>query len=142
MKKRKTANRLTQTSRRGGAAIELALTAPFLLMLILGMVELARALMVQQVLTNASRVGARAAVLDTATVNSVELAVEDYLRDYAINSANIEVSPNPPTSAIPGDPVSVTIAVEYTDVAWLPLPEYMGDATQTATAVMRRESTQ
>ena len=53
--------------RRGAAAVEFAVVAPIFLLLVFGMIEYGRMVMVQQVLTNASREGARCAVLDGAT---------------------------------------------------------------------------
>ena len=40
-------------------------------MLVFGMIEFGRAIMVEQILTNAAREGARVAVLDSATPGSV-----------------------------------------------------------------------
>ena len=44
-------------SRRGVATVEFAIVAPLFFLLVLGCIEFGRALMVQQMLTNASRVG-------------------------------------------------------------------------------------
>jgi Flp pilus assembly protein TadG len=54
-------------TRSGVAAVEFALVVPIFLLLVFGIIEFGRALMVQQVLVNASREGARQAVLDGAT---------------------------------------------------------------------------
>ena len=54
-------------SRWGVAATEFAIVAPVFLLLVIGILELGRALMVQQVLINASRVGARQAITLGAT---------------------------------------------------------------------------
>ena len=47
-------------------------------MMVVGFIEFGRALMVQQVLINASRVGARQAITTGATQTEVTSAVEDY----------------------------------------------------------------
>ena len=47
----------------GVAAVEFAIVAPIFFMLVIGIIEVGRAIMVQQVLINASRVGARRAVM-------------------------------------------------------------------------------
>ena len=46
--------------RRGAAAAEFAIVAPVFFLMVIGFIEFGRALMVQQVLINASRVGAQA----------------------------------------------------------------------------------
>ena len=59
--------RMTRGKRFGAAAVEFAIVAPLFFLLVFGMVEFGRMVMIQQVLTNGSREGARKAVLDGAT---------------------------------------------------------------------------
>jgi Flp pilus assembly protein TadG len=104
------------------------------------MIEYGRMVMVQQMLTNASREGARRAVLDGSTTTDVESVVNSYLASGNIDEPTVAVSPSPPSSAGFGDPVTVTVSVPYADVSWLPTPMFLGNTTMTATSVMRRES--
>ena len=57
---------LHRRKRRGAAVVEFAIVAPLFFLLIFGMIEYGRMVMVQQVITNASREGARRAVAKTA----------------------------------------------------------------------------
>ena len=57
-----------RTDRKGTAAVEFALVAPLLCVMILGMLEIGRALQVQQALTNAVREGCRGYCDNTTTV--------------------------------------------------------------------------
>lgn len=118
------------------------MVAPLFFLLVFGMIEYGRMVMVQQILTNASREGARRAVLDGATTSNVTDTVTSYLTSGSITGATITVSPNPPSSAAYGDPVTVTVSVPFNQVSWLPSPMFLGGKTLTATTVMRRESTQ
>ncbi len=106
------------------------------------MIEYGRMVMVQQVITNASREGARQGVLDGATTAQITTLVNDYLTAGQISSASatVTVAPNPPTDAEFGDPVTVTVAIPFDQVSWLPSPMYLGGKTLSATTVMRRES--
>jgi len=131
--------------------VEFAIVAPIFFLMILGMLELGRAVMVQQIITNASREGARVAVLDGAQrVGSpadpgVIDSVERYLTNANINpdSASILINPDPPGDAGYGDPVTVTIDIPFSAVTWLPMPRYLvGGKTLSATTVMRRETVQ
>jgi Flp pilus assembly protein TadG len=54
------------TNRRGGAAIEAALLLPLMVLLIFGMIEFSLLLYNRQVITNASREGARAGIVQAA----------------------------------------------------------------------------
>jgi len=133
--------RLFRRKRLAAAAVEFAVVAPVFLLLVFGMIEYGRMVMVYQILTNASREGARAAVLDGATTSSVTTSVNGYLTDAFISGATVTVSPNPPSGAQYGDPVTVTVSIPFTQVSWLPSPMYLGSRTLTSATAMRRETT-
>jgi len=122
--------------------VEFAIVAPVFFLLVLGMVEYGRMVMVQQVITNASREGARQAVLDGATSVEVSALVNSYLASGSISGATVTVAPDPPTGAEFGDPVTVAVSIPFSQVSWLPSPMYLGGKTLTASTVMRRESVQ
>jgi Flp pilus assembly protein TadG len=134
--------RICRKYRRGTAAVEFALVAPLLFLLILGMIEFGRVLMVQQLITNASREGARRGVLDGATTGEITTAVQGYLTGASVAGATVTVNPNPPSSAGFGEPVTVTVSVPFNQVSWLPSPMFLGGETLSAQSVMRRESAQ
>jgi Flp pilus assembly protein TadG len=129
-------------NRHGAAAVEFALVAPLFFLLIFGMIEYGRMVMVQQILTNAAREGARVGVLDGSTETKVTAAVNNYLTAAGIKNATTTVSPNPPSSAAATSPVTVTVSVGFNDVSWLPSPLYLGGKTMSFNAVMRRETMQ
>ncbi len=128
--------------RRGAAVVEFAVVAPIFFLLVFGMIEYGRMVMVQQVITNASREGARSAVLDGTTTQEVSDVVNAYLSSGSITGATITVDPNPPEDAGYGEPVTVTVSIPFDQVSWLPTPMFLGGKTLTATTVMRRESVQ
>ena len=134
--------RIFRRNRRAAAAVEFALVAPLFFLFVFAMIEYGRMVMVQQVITNASREGARKAVLDGATTASVTTTVNDYLAAGSITGATVTVAPNPPTNAEFGDPVTVTVSIGFNQVSWLPSPMYLGGRTMIATTVMRRESSE
>jgi Flp pilus assembly protein TadG len=135
-------SRLCRRNRRGAAAVEFAVVAPLFFLMVLGMIEFGRLIMVQQVITNASREGARMAVLDGATTAGVRTTVQNYLQGASVRGAEVTVSPDPPTSAGFGDPVTVTVSVNFNQVSWLPSPMFLGGHTLVATTAMRRETVQ
>ncbi|MEZ6062498.1 MAG: TadE/TadG family type IV pilus assembly protein [Planctomycetaceae bacterium] len=57
--------------RRGAAMVEMAVCFPVFMLMLLGIIEFGRALMVSQLLTSAARQGCREAIIDGATNNSV-----------------------------------------------------------------------
>lgn len=137
--------RTCRRKRRGAALVEFAIVAPLFFLIVFGIIEFGRAIMVQQVLTNASREGARLAVLDstTPTASEVTSKVTDYLARAGISGAIVTINPTEPTSAKYGEPVTVTVKIPFGSVSWLPSPMFLGKTTQlTATSVMRRETVQ
>jgi len=116
-------------------------------LVVLGMIEIGRAVMVEQVLTNASREGARAAVLDGATVSAVQDKVVTYMKNGGIPAATtdmVSVTPDPALATTTnGTPVTVKIQIQFSKVSWLPTPMFIaGSKNLTATSVMRREAVQ
>jgi Flp pilus assembly protein TadG len=109
-------------------------------LLVFGMIEYGRMVMVQQVITNASREGARRAVLDGATSTEVTTAVSTYLTNASVSGGSCTINPSNPASAAAGAPVTVTVSVPFSSVSWLPAPMYLGGKTLSAATTMRRES--
>ncbi len=128
-----------RNKRTGAAAVEFAIVLPVFVLLVFGMIEYGRMVMVQQVITNASREGARQAVLDGATSAAVQTAVTSYLTGASVSGSSTTVSPNP-SGAAAGVPITVTVSIPFTAVSWLPSPMYLGGKTLSATTTMRRES--
>lgn len=125
--------------RRGAALVEFAVVAPVLFLLILGMIEFGRMVMVQQILTNASREGARRAILEDATAPEVESSVSDYLTSTSVSGATVTVTPGTLAPLGFGDPVRVTVSVPFSQVSWVPVPWFLGGVTLTGQSVMRAE---
>ena len=126
------------TKRRGVAAVEFAIVAPVFFLLIIGIVEIGRAMMVQQVLINASRVGARRAITLSSTEQAVVDAVTEYAAGVGVEGVAILVSPNPAT-AVAGTAITVDVEIDYSEVSWLPAPWFMGGKQLAASSVMRKE---
>ncbi len=73
-------------SEKGAALLEAAITVPIILLISVGIFEFGRAYQTWQVLTNASREGARLAVIEGSTDADVRKRVGDYLRDGGLNA--------------------------------------------------------
>ncbi|MEX2119110.1 MAG: TadE/TadG family type IV pilus assembly protein [Pirellulales bacterium] len=132
--------RLCRRYRRGAAAVEFAVVVPVFFLFVFGSLEFGRLLMVQAVITNAAREGARKGVLDGSTTEGVTAAVNDYLTQSSVSGATVTVTPSPPSSAGYGEPVTVSVTIPFDQVSWLPSPMFLGGRTMAASTVMRRES--
>ena len=82
---------------------EFAVVAPFIVVMLMGMLEFGRVLMVQQALTSAAREAAREATLPSATDNSVANVAEQFVSHLPTGAMNVEIS-------FPTDIVNPTLA--------------------------------
>lgn len=130
------------TAPRGIAAVEFAIVAPLFLILMLGVIEYGRMLVVQQVVTEAAREGVRAAVCSGARTSDATTAAFDRLAASSITGATVTVNPSPPGGAANGQPVSVTVEVPFAAVSWLHSSAALDATTLTATCTMRSEAQQ
>lgn len=136
--------RFCRKGRRGAAAIEFAVLASVVFLLVFGMNELGRMIMVQQTATNAAREGARLAVLDGATTGGSEggaTRVAEHLQEAGIERASITIAADPSDSAGWGGAVTVAVRIPFNQDTWLPTPMFVGgDMELSSGATMRRET--
>jgi Flp pilus assembly protein TadG len=133
--------RLCRRDRRGAAAVEFAIVAPVFFAFLLGMIEIGRGVMVQQIITAASREGARLAVLEGATSSSVTTSVTNYLTVASVSAADTSVtySPSLPLASGYNGPVTVTVSLPFNQVSWSPSPIFLKGSTLTASTTMQSE---
>ena len=124
--------------RRGVAATEFAIVAPVFFLMVIGFIEFGRAMMVQEVLINASRVGARMASTTSSTSTAVQSAVTNYATSVAVPNVVVTVTPDPAT-AVAGTPITVTASVPFDKVSWMHTPWFLGGTTLHANSQMRKE---
>ncbi len=128
------------SNRVGAAVIEFAIVGPLMVMLTMGMMEVGRAVMVKQVMINASREGARMAILPSANSQEVIAQVTSQLSASSINGTTVTINPPSLTNAPAGTAVTVSISVNASQVSWIPNPAFTLNQTISAATTMRRES--
>lgn len=124
--------------RRAAATVEFAVVTPLLFLLVFGMIEFGRMLMVQQILVNSAREGARQAVLAGATDAQAQAAVDAYLRNAGITTQTRTVAPST-DAAQSGTAITVTVTLPCQDVSWLPALRFLSTTKLSASVVMRKE---
>ena len=125
-------------ARKGAVAVELAICAPFVFLMVVGLLELSRMAQVQQILSNAAREGARLSaqgLIINSTGSSTQInlnsgtpsvtsIVKDTIARAGLPSTNVTVqfaaltgSPiTHPYQAVKGQIFKVTVTIPYTDV--------------------------
>jgi Flp pilus assembly protein TadG len=125
-------------TRRGSAAVEFAILAPFLFTVLIGIWELGRIIEVHQLLANAAREGGRQASTGNYDPTQIETFARRYLKraglpDAAADTATVTVtnltSGLPPATADQLDHFRVTVSLRYADVRWTPLALLTNDET-------------
>ena len=108
----------TRTRRDGASAVEFAMIAPMLLLLIFGMVECSRFMMALHATTGAARVAARAATVRHASEEDIASAAIDYLKASSFKTDSVEVFIEESESSVSGMiGVSCTVTIPFSDVS-------------------------
>ena len=133
--------------------VEMALVLPLFLMLVLGIIEFGRAMMIANLVTNAAREGARMAVLDGSTNTEVNNAIETFLQSAigtGVTTTDIDVTitvtaaagnPDPANNianATSRDLITVKVQLPFNKVALIP-GNYLAGRQLVAQSAMRHE---
>lgn len=132
--------------RSGAAATEFAIILPVFALMLLGMIEFGRGIMVGQIVTNAAREGARQAIIDGSTNADVQTAVISNLDaqlgiDSASGGATVAITVEgggDVSSAETRDLCTVTVSVPYEATKYTSL-SFLAGSSFTGSASMRHE---
>lgn len=113
----------------GQSLVELAIVLPILLALLVGIFEMGRAWNVYQVLTNAAREGARAAVIPTSSASTVQTTIDGYLADAGLDPADGTVTITGQGSGV-GTPTTVQISFPYEFAFLGPVVSLLGEGSE------------
>ena len=124
--------------------------------MMLGAIDVGQFVNVNQVVSNASREGARVACkFDTTNSATVTAAVENYLAAFypgqssgaisaattvsVTNDAGTPVAGGDITTIAEGDPVRVVVSFQFDTVRWMQGMTYLTGQNVTTTTIMRRQ---
>jgi Flp pilus assembly protein TadG len=136
---------------RGAALLEAAITIPLILLISVGIFEFGRAFQTWQILTNASREGARMAVITGTTDDQVTTAVRNYLEGGGLplaQSASVKVQIQRDVTFGSSNASRVTISYPFNFMVLNPIVKLVTPSSTTgagplsmgATALMRNEN--
>ena len=125
--------------RNGGqAVVEFAFILPILLMLVMGILDFARAYNVNQVVTNASREGARVSILSASTGANVTTTVNTYIASANLPGC-VTAGGNWGGGGVSGGSTTVTVSCNFTALTGTLIPGWAGTFPISQTTTMRHE---
>jgi Flp pilus assembly protein TadG len=138
-------------ARRGAAMVEMALVMPLFFMVVLGIMEFGRAMMVSNLVTNAAREGARMAVIDGSSNSDVTNSINTFLNQSTGVSA-ADVTTTITVTAAAGNPspgnevgnarmrdlITVKVQVPFNSVMLIP-GKYLAGKQLVGQSAMRHE---
>jgi Flp pilus assembly protein TadG len=117
----------SRMARRGATVVEFAVVAPVFFVMVLGLIEIGRACMVTDLLTEAARRACRAGVIEGTSSSAIQSAASNYLTSVGVSSESVNVYVNDTpvgstnVSAMPAyTEITVVVTVPVSSVAWVP----------------------
>jgi Flp pilus assembly protein TadG len=123
-------------TRAGTTAVELALVAPVLFLIMFAAIEFARVSSIRHTAANAAYEGARTGILPGASAQAVMTSAEEVLSAVHVQEADIDVEPDEITEETPDVTVQVTIPLNKN--CWLP-PVFFVDKEVQVSCKLQRE---
>jgi Flp pilus assembly protein TadG len=114
----------------GAAAVEFALVLPLLILILFGIIEFGFVLYDQEVITNASREGARFGIVigsPRPSLSQIQGVVNTYLTNAGLNAGNATVSVSGAQGAS-GTDLTVSVTYPYTFIV---LPNFAASLSDT-----------
>ena len=119
----------------------MAIVVPVFLLLIFGMVEFGRAVMMKQAVTDAARIACRKASLATTqSVDSAKTAAMSVIKTASTDTSGfvVDVQPSDLSGVERGDNISTSVTVRYSQISWL-VPDFLGRVELRGESTMTRE---
>ncbi len=116
----------TAIKRRGAAVVEVAVVSPIIIIIFLGTLEMGRALHVKYTLQEAARASCRIAVLEGSTQQDLDQIANGSLQPAKIGKYTMTVTPTDFQAAEEGDPITVSISANFSEVSWF-APDFLND---------------
>jgi Flp pilus assembly protein TadG len=128
--------------RRGGAVLEVAFVFPLVFFIFLGILEIARGLMVVHLLNNAAQVGCRSGIIEGQSTATIKSAVMSQLTAVGVSGESVTIQVNDgstdASTAQAGDEITVIVQVPVSAISWVPVAKFLTNSLK-GQYTMRRE---
>lgn len=120
-----------RNSSRGQSLLEFALILPVLMLVVMGTLDLGRAVYIRTTISNAAREGAHTAIISSNTNRNIMDAIESRSGGLGIQDSQISINPTNQASRTKG--TTVTIGINYPLTPMTPMLAQMLGSSQTLT---------
>jgi Flp pilus assembly protein TadG len=128
--------------RPAATSTEFAIVGLAFFVIVPGIFEVGRLIMVKHLLTNAARQGCRAGVLQGVSSTTITNVTTQALTAQGVNSSTATVQVNDgstdASSAQSGDEITVLVSVSTANISWVPFAQYLS-GTVSGQYTLRRE---
>jgi Flp pilus assembly protein TadG len=132
-----TTQRGIRRTRQGAAVVELAIVLPVFVLMVIGAIDVGRAIMVRHKLVEAARAACRLhAVQDEVSPQQVADIVDRLLEDADLHGYSYTLDPASQADIEQLGSVKATVSIPYNDVTWLPTSWFLAGTTISASCVM------
>jgi Flp pilus assembly protein TadG len=132
-----------QAARRALAAVELAVVLPFITILVLGMVEIGRGLMVKESLSDAAQKACRTAAQPGKSTAQAQAEVDNIMQDLGITGYSTAILVNGNNTdiqnAVHNDQISIKVSVPVSQVYWTTAIFLPAQDIESETVIMLRQ---
>ena len=129
-------SRISRVSRTGAAVVEAAVVLPLLTLLLLGGIDVGRAIMVQHKLVTAARAACRLyCVPAECTPGQATAVIDQMMSGAAITAYTIGFTPATPAEIQHKQAVMASVSVPFDSIAWTP-SWFLSGRTLTGTCTM------
>ncbi len=123
--------------RRGAALVEFAIIVPFLLLMLVGSIEIGRGITMRHAISEAARAGARVYSLQTQkTEQDARNTVATIMTNAGLKDYTISFSPNPNPDIKQLDPLTVTVTADFEKANWYHTPWFFKGKSISSQCVM------
>jgi Flp pilus assembly protein TadG len=133
----------SRNGRCAASAVEFAVIAPFLALLVIGMLEIGRGLMVKEMLSDAAQKGCRTGVLPAKSNTDIQNDVNNIMSDNGVSSCTITILVNGVVADVSTakrfDQVSVKVSVPVSQVFWTTTFFLTNQMVESETVIMMRQ---
>jgi Flp pilus assembly protein TadG len=120
----------------------MAVVAPIVFLIILGIIEISRGILVVHLLNNAAQEGCRAGIIEGQSTSNIKSVVVNALTAAGVSGDTVTVQVNDgsadASTAAAGDEITVLVTVPTSSISWVGVNKFLSGSLQ-GQYTMRRE---